>query len=94
VPFTSSTFNNFQQLATKFPLCFKESLAINMKSQTLLMALAAAPAALAHTAFTNFYVDGVSQGDGVAMRMRMDPKVATFPLEDLSSKNMACSTSI
>ena len=64
-----------------------------MKTQTLLMALAAAPAALAHTVFTNFYVDGVSQGDGVAMRMRKDASVAGSPLEDLSSKNMACSTS-
>ena len=27
----------------------------------LLAALASAPAALAHTVFTNFYVDGVSQ---------------------------------
>jgi hypothetical protein len=64
-----------------------------MKTQTLLMALAAAPAVLAHTVFTNFYVDGVSQGDGVAMRMRKDASVAGSPLEDLSSKNMACSTS-
>ncbi|KAF2800088.1 lytic polysaccharide monooxygenase [Melanomma pulvis-pyrius CBS 109.77] len=54
------------------------------------MALAVAPATLAHTVFTNFFVDGVSQGDGVAMRMRKDGSVAGSPLEDLSSKNMAC----
>lgn len=33
-----------------------------MKTQSMLLAaLASAPAALAHTAFTNFYVDGVAQ---------------------------------
>lgn len=61
-----------------------------MKTQSLLLALAVAPAALAHTAFTNFYVNGVSQGDGVAMRMRNDASVAGSPLEDLTSKDLAC----
>jgi hypothetical protein len=33
-----------------------------MKTQSMLVAaLASAPSALAHTVFTNFYVDGVSQ---------------------------------
>ncbi|KAF2188168.1 lytic polysaccharide monooxygenase [Zopfia rhizophila CBS 207.26] len=61
-----------------------------MKTQSLFLALAAAPAALAHTVWTNFYVDGVNQGDGVAMRMRQDPAHASDPLSDLSSKDLAC----
>lgn len=33
-----------------------------MKTQSMILAaLASAPAALAHTAFTNFYVDGIDQ---------------------------------
>jgi hypothetical protein len=63
-----------------------------MKSTlSLLLALGAAPAALAHTAFSDIYINGVQQGDGVAMRMRRDPGKVSFPLEDLSSKDMACS---
>ncbi|KAF2473969.1 uncharacterized protein BDR25DRAFT_170344, partial [Lindgomyces ingoldianus] len=61
-----------------------------MKAQSLFLALATVPAALAHTVWTDFYVDGVAQGDGVAMRMRKDPAKASFPLEDLSSNDMAC----
>lgn len=56
----------------------------------MLMALAAAPAAMAHTAFTNLYVDGVDSGDAVAMRMNPNPSQATFPLNDLSSNSLAC----
>ncbi|KAF2739033.1 hypothetical protein EJ04DRAFT_485358 [Polyplosphaeria fusca] len=61
-----------------------------MKGQSLLLALAALPASLAHTVWTDFYVDGVGQGDAVAIRMRKDPKTASFPVEDLSSNDMAC----
>ncbi|KAF2658734.1 lytic polysaccharide monooxygenase [Lophiostoma macrostomum CBS 122681] len=61
-----------------------------MKTQSLLLALGAVPAALAHTVFTDFYVNGVAQGDGVAMRMRLDPAKASFPLENLSSNDLAC----
>lgn len=62
-----------------------------MKTQSLVLAaLAAVPSALAHTVWTNFYVDGVDQGDGVAMRMRKDDAKASFPLEDYNSDNMAC----
>ncbi|KAF2204653.1 hypothetical protein GQ43DRAFT_135457 [Delitschia confertaspora ATCC 74209] len=62
-----------------------------MKTQSVfLAALAAIPSAFAHTVFTNFLVDGVSQGDAVAMRMRMDAAKASFPLEDLTSNNLAC----
>ena len=34
-----------------------------MKTQSMLLALAAAPAAMAHTLFSNLYVDGVDQVD-------------------------------
>ncbi|ORY18295.1 glycosyl hydrolase family 61-domain-containing protein [Clohesyomyces aquaticus] len=61
-----------------------------MKTQSLLLALAAAPATLAHTVWTDFYVNGVAQGDGVAMRMRNDPEHASDPLSDLSSNDLAC----
>lgn len=56
----------------------------------LLAALASAPAALAHTAFTDFYVNGVPQGDGVAMRMSNNPERSTAPIGSLGSEDMAC----
>lgn len=46
--------------------------------------------AAAHTAFTTLYVDGDNQGDGVCVRMNRDAKTATFPIEPLSSKDVAC----
>ena len=58
--------------------------------QSLFIAALAAPTVLAHTVWSVLYVDGVSQGDGAALRMRMDPKTATFPVEDYSSDAMAC----
>jgi len=64
-----------------------------MKIQAIVLAaLATAPAALAHTVWSVLYVDGVSQGDGAGMRMRTDPKLASYPLQDYSSDDMACST--
>ncbi|KAF2855794.1 lytic polysaccharide monooxygenase [Plenodomus tracheiphilus IPT5] len=56
----------------------------------LLAALASAPAALAHTVFTDFYVDGQPQGDGVAMRMSPYPDTAGSPIASLDSDDMAC----
>lgn len=62
-----------------------------MKTQSILFAtLASAPAAFAHTAFTNFYVDGVSQGDAVAIRMSTDSQTTTNPIAGLDSEAMAC----
>ncbi|KZM23996.1 uncharacterized protein EKO05_0009308 [Ascochyta rabiei] len=62
-----------------------------MKSQSMLLtALASAPAVLAHTAFTNFYVDGIAQGDGVAMRMSTNVDHSTAPISSLGSDDMAC----
>ncbi|KAF3033213.1 hypothetical protein E8E12_004866 [Didymella heteroderae] len=62
-----------------------------MKTQTMLLAaLASAPAAFAHTAFTDFYVNGVPQGDGVAMRMSTNSERSTAPISSLGSDDMAC----
>ncbi|KAL6710377.1 hypothetical protein ACN47E_009323 [Coniothyrium glycines] len=62
-----------------------------MKSQSIILAaLASAPAALAHTVFTDFYVDGMPQGDGVAMRMSPFPETAGSPIASLDSEDMAC----
>lgn len=61
-----------------------------MKTQYILLALAAARSALAHSTFTTCYVDGVDQGPGVAMRMNKTPANASFPVEDLASSDMAC----
>ncbi|RMZ72728.1 endoglucanase B [Pyrenophora seminiperda CCB06] len=56
----------------------------------LLVALASAPAALAHTVFTDFYVNGMPQGDGVAMRMNPNKAKASSPISSLDSDDMAC----
>ncbi|KAJ4334303.1 hypothetical protein N0V87_006955 [Didymella glomerata] len=62
-----------------------------MKTQSMLLAaLASAPAALAHTAFTDFYVNGAPQGDGVAMRMSTNVEHSTAPISSLGSDDMAC----
>ncbi|KAF1924311.1 lytic polysaccharide monooxygenase [Didymella exigua CBS 183.55] len=62
-----------------------------MKTQSMLLAaLASAPTAFAHTAFTDFYVDGVPQGDGVAMRMSTNTEHSTAPISSLGSDDMAC----
>lgn len=46
--------------------------------------------ARAHTAFTNFFVDGVDQGDGTAVRMSNNIQQATFPLSSVTNPDMAC----
>ncbi|OCL03194.1 lytic polysaccharide monooxygenase [Glonium stellatum] len=60
------------------------------KIQSVLLALAAARSVFAHTTFTTFYVDGVDQGPGVAMRMNKTPANASFPVQNLASSDMAC----
>jgi hypothetical protein len=66
-----------------------------MKTQSmLLVAMASASAVLAHTTFTDFYVDGMPQGDGVAMRMSPHPETAGSPIARLDSPDMACSESV
>jgi len=55
-----------------------------------LVALTAARAVWGHFGISNFYVNGVDQGDGICVRMNKDPSKWDFPIEDLSSSNMAC----
>ncbi|KAF2032704.1 hypothetical protein EK21DRAFT_60176 [Setomelanomma holmii] len=52
--------------------------------------MVSAPAALAHTVFTDFYVNGVPQGDGVAIRMSPNADTAGSPIGSLDSEDMAC----
>ncbi|THC94126.1 hypothetical protein EYZ11_006415 [Aspergillus tanneri] len=52
--------------------------------------LALLPLVAGHTTFTNLYVNGVNQGDGVCVRMNRDPETASFPIEPVTDKAMAC----
>lgn len=62
----------------------------NLKS--VLLAVAAAQVVNAHTRFTNFYVDGVNQGDGTCVRMSNINDQATNPVHGITSNDMACGT--
>ena len=57
-------------------------------------AAGAARLASAHTAFTNFFVNGVDQGDGTAVRMSNNMQKATFPISSVTSPDMACGKSV
>lgn len=59
---------------------------------SLLLVVAAAHAVNAHTCFTNFFVDGINQGDGTCVRMSNDNDRATNPLHDITGNDMACGT--
>lgn len=62
-----------------------------MKTQSMLLAaLASAPSALAHTVFSDFFIDSVPQGDGVAIRMNTDGQHSSAPIGSLDSTDMAC----
>ena len=65
-------------------------------SQVKIVFLAAGAARLAsaHTAFTNFFVNGVNQGDGTAVRMSNNMQKATFPISSVTSPDMACGESV
>lgn len=56
----------------------------------VLIAVSTVQLSNAHTAFTNFFVDGVDQGDEVAVRMSNNMAQATFPLPNVTSPDMAC----
>lgn len=58
--------------------------------KVILVTAGAAHLTHAHTAFTNFFVDGVDQGDEVAVRMSNNMQQATFPLPNVTSPDMAC----
>ena len=59
----------------------------------VILAAGAARLASAHTAFTNFFVNGVDQGDGTAVRLSDNIPQATFPLGSVTSPDMACGES-
>ena len=44
----------------------------------------------AHTVFTTLYVNEVNQGDGVSVRMNMDPSHTVDFIKDITSDDMAC----
>ncbi|KAL9089466.1 MAG: hypothetical protein Q9165_005787 [Trypethelium subeluteriae] len=46
--------------------------------------------AAGHTLFTNFYLDGVDQGNATCVRMPMVPNNATFPINNILGNEMAC----
>ena len=48
----------------------------------------------AHTAFTNFFVNGLDQGDGTAVRMSNNNQQATFPISSVTGADMACGQSL
>ena len=59
-----------------------------------LLAAGAARLTNAHTAFTNFFVNGLDQGDGTAVRMSNNNGQATFPISSVTSADMACGQSL
>ena len=56
----------------------------------VIFAAGVAQLASAHTSFTNFFVNGVDQGDGTAVRMSNNNQQATYPLSSVTSPDMAC----
>ena len=61
-----------------------------MKLCILSAALAASPLISCHTVFTTLFINDIDQGDGTCTRMPMTPSNATYPVNDLSSNDMAC----
>lgn len=58
--------------------------------KTALLAVVATRVVDAHTAFTNFYVDGAPQGDGTCVRMSNIMENATNPIHGITGDDMAC----
>lgn len=61
--------------------------------RTVLLATVAAQAANAHTAFTNFFINDVPQGDGTCVRMSDNIEKATSPIGPIGAvtgNDMAC----
>lgn len=63
---------------------------LGTKAVTFLLAAGSVQLIDAHTAFTNFFINGADQGDGVAVRMSNNLPQATFPLPSVTSPDMAC----
>lgn len=62
-------------------------------SLSLAMVANLALSASAHTVFTTLFVDDVTQGDGTCVRMPMDPVQCTYPVDGVTSNDMACGKS-
>ena len=58
--------------------------------QGLLLAAAAAQVINAHTVMTNFYINGLNQGNATCVRMSNDIHTATNPIKGITSDDMAC----
>jgi len=59
----------------------------------VLLATVAVQVANAHTAFTNFFIDDVPQGDGTCVRMSDKIETATSPIRPIGAvtgNDMAC----
>lgn len=94
IPLFVDTFSSSPSPRAFF-IHFIETLAVMHLSQYVLCWLAAGSVELtsAHTSFTNFFVDKVSQGDGVAVRMSNIPSQATNPIKGIDSPQVACGRS-
>ena len=60
--------------------------------EVIILAAGTASFGNAHTAFTTFFVDGVNQGHGTAVRMSNNIPEATYPLPNITTGDMACGT--
>lgn len=58
--------------------------------QLALVALSSVATVHAHTRFTTLFVDGTNQGDGTCVRMSFDEMRTTYPIESITSPDMAC----
>src|ERR1700759_4628583 len=56
----------------------------------LVLTLLASQQVMAHCGLGKFYVNGVSQGDGVGVRMNKNLGTWNSPVNDLTSQDMAC----
>ena len=63
-----------------------------VKPSLLLLAAGSVELSKAHTMFTNFFVNGINQGDAVAVRMSNVMSQSTFPIEPITNQTMACGT--
>jgi hypothetical protein len=43
-----------------------------------------------HTTMSTLFVDGVNQGDGVCIRMNNNASTTNYPINPVTSKDMAC----
>ena len=63
-----------------------------LNHKTALLSLAWIQSINAHTVFTNFFVDGVDQGNGTCVRMSNVMGQQNFPIASITGGDMACGT--